>query len=89
MQGPLNGNESVIFDGMKPGAIENQQKMREYFELLMKRGAVSMVIHAEFDNGNAATCAVGPPAGLLALDENGFGQLLDMLRRPAKGGENG
>jgi hypothetical protein len=76
-----------VFDGMKPTPAENDAKMREYFELLMKRGAVSMIITAEFANGNAATSAVGPPAGLETLAKLGLVQIRDMLSR--KTGENG
>lgn len=75
------------FDGMQPTAAENSAKMREYFEVLMKRGAVSMIITAEFANGDAATSAVGPPAGLVTLARLGVIQVIDMLSRPT--GENG
>ena len=77
----------TVFDGMRPSTSENQQKMREYFELLMKRGAVSMIITAEFASGDAATSAVGSPAGLESLAKLAIVQIRDMLSRPT--GENG
>lgn len=77
----------TVFDGVKPTHDQNRDQMRAYFEMLMKRGAVSMVITAEFSNGDAATSAVGPPAGLETLARLGVVQVIDMLSR--KTGANG
>lgn len=77
----------TLFDGITPTTDENRDRMRQYFDTLMKRGAVAMVLTIEDEKGNAATCAVGPPAGLETLARLGVVQVLDMLSRPT--GENG
>lgn len=75
----------TVFDGMKPSVEQNRDQMRQYFEMLIKRGAVSMVITAEFANGDAATSAVGPPAGLETLAQLGLVQVRDMLSKAPAG----
>jgi len=77
----------IVGHEQRPTPDQNRDQMREYFETLMKRRPVSMVITAEFSNGDAATSAVGPPAGLVTLARLGVIQVIDMLGR--KTGENG
>ena len=75
--------------GAKPSSEADRNQMRAYFEALMNRGPVSMVITAEFANGDAATSAVGSPAGVELLAKLGVVQVLDMLQRGNESGENG
>lgn len=81
----------TVFDGMQPTEEETFAQIQKLVDQVLIRKPVSIVIYAEFKEGEGGIVAgaVGSPLTLANLMRLGKLQVEDMMSRGLQAGENG